>query len=64
MSLIFFLLSACGEKVYTVDDFKKDEKLLAEYITKCEKGELHPDDLNCINSKKAINSKFEFKLKG
>ncbi|MDP8042535.1 EexN family lipoprotein [Pasteurella atlantica] len=48
-----FLLNACGEKIYTVDDFSKDDKLLKTYHQKCKNGELNWENLNCKNMQKA-----------
>ncbi len=58
-SIMVLSFTACDdkkvviEKNYTVEDFTKDKKLRMEYFKKCKKGELHPDNLNCINVKKA-----------
>ncbi|OOF75309.1 EexN family lipoprotein [Rodentibacter caecimuris] len=48
-----FLMSACNEKTYTVDNFIKDDKLFNEFYIKCENGVLHEQHINCINVKKA-----------
>ncbi|OOF66774.1 EexN family lipoprotein [Rodentibacter sp. Ppn85] len=48
-------LVACNEKEYTVDDFMKNDQLRTEWLKKCENGEVRPELLNCINSKKAID---------
>lgn len=51
-------LSACKEeKSYTVDEFLKDDYLRAEWVKKCENGEVRPELLNCINSMKAQSKK-------
>ena len=39
-----------------VDEFKADDALLSQYIAKCKNGELHKEDINCINANKAKNS--------
>ena len=46
-------LVACNEKEYTVDEFMKNDQLRAEWIKKCENGEVRPELLNCINVAKA-----------
>lgn len=57
--LASLFLSACNEKEesYTVDDFMKNDSLRAEWVKKCENGELRPEELNCINALKAKNKK-------
>lgn len=51
-------LSACKEeRSYTVDEFLKDDHLRAEWVKKCENGEVRPELLNCINSLKAKQKK-------
>lgn len=55
--LSIFLLSACNEKTYTVDEFMKDDNLRKSFVAKCDNGELHREDLNCLNSKKADRDK-------
>ena len=54
--LCSIFLFACSEKVITVDEFKADDALLSQYIAKCKNGELHKEDINCINANKAKNS--------
>lgn len=56
ISLCSVFLFACSDKVITVDEFKADEALLNQYIAKCKNGELHKEDINCINANKAKNS--------
>ena len=51
--LCSIFLFACSEKTITVDEFKADDAL---YIAKCKNGELHKEDINCINANKAKNS--------
>ncbi len=41
------------EKTYTIEDFTKNKDLREKYFKKCKNGEIHPDNLNCINVKKA-----------
>lgn len=55
ISLCFLVLSlsACSEQTITVDQFKSDQALLSQYLDKCKNGELHKEDINCINAKKA-----------
>lgn len=48
------VLTACNEKIYTVEDFSKNKELRNEYRKKCENGELSGDHLNCQNSFKAV----------
>ncbi|WP_165773124.1 EexN family lipoprotein [Conservatibacter flavescens] len=50
-------LYACARGI--IDDFKKDEKLRTEFLKKCDNGELHEQDLNCQNVKKASNDNFD-----
>ena len=57
--LIFIFISACGDKTYTVEDFIKNEKLFNDFYQKCENGEFHNQDINCINVKKANIKKYE-----
>lgn len=52
-----FFISACNEKTYTVDEFMKDDNLRKSFVAKCENGELHREDLNCLNSRKADRNK-------
>lgn len=47
------VLAACGDKTYTVDEFVKDPAVRDQFLTKCHNGELHPDNINCINAKKS-----------
>lgn len=54
--LCSIFLFACSEKVITVDEFKADDALLSQYIAKCKNGELHKEDINCINANKAKNT--------
>jgi len=50
IGVVSFLLTACGEKVYTVDEFKASEGLRVEYTKKCSNGELKGKELqNCDN---------------
>lgn len=49
-----FVLSACDEKIYTVDEFANNKELREEYRQKCKNGELSGDHLNCQNSFKAV----------
>ncbi|MBV6540336.1 EexN family lipoprotein [Ursidibacter maritimus] len=51
--LLFFSLCSCSKEVITVERFKNDEKLMSEFIIKCNNGELHKEDINCINVKQA-----------
>ncbi|MDD0824891.1 EexN family lipoprotein [Mannheimia sp. AT1] len=53
----FIFLSACNEKTHTVDEFMKDENLRNSFLAKCDNGELHNQDLNCLNSRKAEQNK-------
>lgn len=55
--LSVFLLSACNEKTYTVDEFMKDDNLRKSFVAKCSNGELHRENLNCLNSRKAERNK-------
>ena len=56
-------LPACKEeKSYTVDEFLKDDHLRAEWIKKCENGEVRPELLNCINVAKAKDKKISHNL--
>ena len=48
--LCSIFLFACSEKT------KADDALLSQYIAKCKNGELHKEDINCINANKAKNS--------
>ena len=50
-------LTACNDKQYTVKDFFHDDNIRATYINKCENGEIRPEELNCLNSKKAEDIK-------
>ena len=52
---LFFCLLVV-KKTITVDEFKADDALLSQYIAKCKNGELHKEDINCINANKAKNS--------
>lgn len=52
-----FFISACNEKTYTIDEFMKDDDLRKSFVVKCDNGELHREDLNCLNSKKAEQNK-------
>ena len=48
------LLTACGDKQYTVDEFVKNKELRTEIIKKCKNGELDREkDLNCKNASRA-----------
>lgn len=49
-------LLACSEQTITVEQFKSDQVLLNKYLEKCKNGELHKEDINCINANKAKNS--------
>ena len=49
-------LLACSEQTITVEQFKSDQVLLNRYLEKCKNGELHKEDINCINANKAKNS--------
>lgn len=51
-----FFITAC-EKTYTVDEFMKDDNLRKSFVAKCNNGELHREDLNCLNAKKADRNK-------
>lgn len=54
-------LAACGEKIYTVDELKKDPELLKKIDAKCQNGEFDiNNDLICENVSKAKAS-FDFK---
>ncbi|VEJ45876.1 EexN family lipoprotein [Bartonella vinsonii] len=45
-----FVVTGCKEKIYTVEDFKKDPKLLDEWYLKCEKaGPSVQASQNCKN---------------
>ena len=44
---------ANNEKTYTVKEFEADLKLQKVSIEKCKNGELHPEDLNCLNARTA-----------
>lgn len=48
---------ACNEKTYTVEDFTKDDSLRKSFLAKCNNGELHNQDLNCQNARKAEQNK-------
>ena len=37
----------------TVEQFKADQTLLEKYLYQCKNGEIHPNDLICLNAKKA-----------
>ncbi|MBS9782723.1 MAG: EexN family lipoprotein [Arcobacter sp.] len=41
------------EKIYTIEDFTKNKDLREKYLKKCKNGEIHPDNLNCINVNRA-----------
>lgn len=47
--------TACDEKTYTVKEFEADKTLQKTFLDKCKNGEIHPDNLNCINARKARN---------
>lgn len=50
-----FLLTACNEKIYTVEEFKADKALRDKIFQKCNKGELNKmTNENCLN---ALNAK-------
>lgn len=49
--------SACNEKTHTVEDFTKDDNLRKSFLAKCDNGELHNQDLNCQNARKAEQNK-------
>ncbi|MDY6216593.1 EexN family lipoprotein [Actinobacillus porcinus] len=53
LSLMSIFLSACSEEVITIEQFKADQSLLDSYLSKCKNGELHEEDINCINARKA-----------
>lgn len=58
--LLFFgilFISACNDKTYTVEDFMKDDDLRKSFLSKCDNGELHNQELNCLNSRKAERDK-------
>lgn len=46
-------LLACSEQTITVEQFKSDQVLLNKYLEKCKNGELHKEDINCINANQA-----------
>ena len=46
-------IAGCSEKTYTVKEFEDDAALRTKFVAKCKNGELHPEDLNCINALKA-----------
>ncbi len=45
-------IAGCSEKTYTVKEFEDDATLRTKFVEKCKNGELHPEDLNCINALK------------
>ena len=49
-SFFFFTFS---KDVITVEQFKADQTLLEKYLYQCKNGEIHPNDLICLNAKKA-----------
>ncbi|MCX2960633.1 hypothetical protein E5343_06430 [Rodentibacter caecimuris] len=49
--------SACNEKIHTVDEFLKNDDLRKSFLSKCNNGELHNQDLNCQNARKAEQNK-------
>lgn len=51
LTIVIVLLSACGEKNYTVDDFIKNENLRAEYQNTCQTSH----SSNCKNAASALN---------
>lgn len=53
LCVLVLSLSACSEQTITVEQFKADQTLLSQYLAKCKNGELHKEDINCINVKQA-----------
>lgn len=53
VSIATIALTGCEDKTFTVNDFKKDDTLRAEFLQKCKNGEIRPESMNCINSKEA-----------
>ncbi|TPH00593.1 EexN family lipoprotein [Haemophilus haemolyticus] len=51
--LCSIFLVACSEQTITVEQFKSDQVLLNKYLEKCKNGELHKEDINCINANQA-----------
>lgn len=51
--LCSIFLFACSEQTITVEQFKSDQVLLNKYLEKCKNGELHKEDINCINANQA-----------
>lgn len=48
--IYIFLLTACGEKTYTVNDFNNDQTLRNKYVLDCRNGKLDIESLNCRNA--------------
>lgn len=52
-----FLLSACGDKTYSVEELKKDESLFKEVSQKCTAGIYKKDSQNCENAYRVFMDK-------
>ncbi|VEJ45875.1 EexN family lipoprotein [Bartonella vinsonii] len=51
------IVAAGCEKTYSVEEFKKDEKLLDEWVAKCEKAEPSvKSSQNCKNAGQALGN--------
>ncbi|MBN6078476.1 EexN family lipoprotein [Aggregatibacter actinomycetemcomitans] len=50
--LVSLFLFGCEDKVYSRDELTRDISLRNKLLQKCDNGELHPEDLNCINARK------------
>ena len=50
---LIFSFFTFSKDVITVEQFKADQTLLEKYLYQCKNGEIHPNDLICLNAKKA-----------